>query len=122
MKKKAIVLNFLITLILAIIIFVPACVMVNKLFTPADSQAKDSFLSLAKEIKKVASTVNGQGSYMLIMEPGTVIVGFTKDTFKHCLREGKLDTCETWKRPTDSECSSGSCVCLIKDFSPKTST
>ena len=74
--RKAIMIKFLVTVLLALIIFAPACMFVSKIFKLSD-QAKDSFFDL---IVKVSNAEPGsKGSFLLKMDKDTALMKFDKD-------------------------------------------
>lgn len=115
--KKGIMLKFLTTLILALIIFIPACMFVSNFFRLSD-QAKSNFYSFADEIKTFAEKgQDGEAkSTVLILDKGTFIMNiWAKDNeynYKRCTSEG---TEEHVTGPGDL-CSKQDCICLIREF------
>ena len=61
MNKKAIMTSFLITVILAIIIFVPTCYGISKLFRLSD-QAQESFDNFAEAVAVIAGAFHREKS------------------------------------------------------------
>ena len=78
-NKKAIMVKFLVTVILAIIIFAPACMLGSKIFRTS-TQAKDNYLSFVKELNEFAKDkqqpIGAKKSTLLIMDKITTIVYF----------------------------------------------
>lgn len=79
MNKKGLVLKFLVTILLALIIFVPACYMGAKLFRVSD-QAKDNYVDLVEELNKFSkeAEIGARESTLLIMDKATALVYFEK--------------------------------------------
>ncbi len=73
--------QFLTTLILALIIFVPACYITSNLFFRTSEQAKDNYVDFVKELTNFAEKeqIGARKSIMLIMDEATAIVYFEKD-------------------------------------------
>lgn len=123
-KATSLVLEVIIVLIIASLIFMPACSLGSKLFR-LSTQANENFIELAKEIKLMAAREEDKtDSFLLIMDKGTVIVGFNaeKEQFSSCVKVGTEEFCADWERPKVKECQdkSSSCVCLIKELVFKT--
>ncbi len=76
-NKKAIMVSFLTTLILALIIFIPACMGVSKFFRLSD-QAKDNFGNFVKEIQSLSKDgKEGENrNDVLILDQATAAVYF----------------------------------------------
>ncbi|MBI2151877.1 hypothetical protein HYU21_04085 [Candidatus Woesearchaeota archaeon] len=84
MNKKGIMIDFLVTILLAIIIFAPACYFLGKMFTFSE-QAKDSFFDLTKEIKSFAKDQKKtETSQLLILDEGSFVALF-KDQEKQLI-------------------------------------
>lgn len=110
MEKKGIMLDFLLTVILTIIIFVPAILMVSKFFNQSD-QAKDSFNAFAEQIKSVQQSHNSQ-SHILILDKETLIIGYNANSnTKLCTGE---ELCGAFAYPP--ECKGENCLCLCREF------
>src|SRR3989338_2482480 len=76
MNKKGIMIDFLVTILLAIIIFAPACYFLGKMFTFSE-QAKDSFFDLNKEVKSFAKDdKKTETSQLLILDEGSFVALF----------------------------------------------
>jgi hypothetical protein len=119
MNKRALMVKSLVTIILAIIIFVPLILGVTK-YCQYSTQAGNNFVEFAKEIKDFAESDKDSDNFMLIMDSETAIVGFSKDSSKIESCEKKAETgkefCGHWPKPDTYECKEGSCVCLIKSI------
>ena len=112
MNKKAIMTSFLITVILAIIIFVPTCYGVSKLFRLSD-QAKDSFDNFAEVVKQLPSTENKKTSEIIIIDKGTLLVGFNANyKVQYCAANG---ACGEISYP--ATCNGKACLCLCQEYS-----
>jgi hypothetical protein len=77
MNKKSIMMKFFLTLILALIFFVPAILFASQFFRLSD-KAMDSFNKLAKLIEEVKS--GELQSMPLYMDKNTAIMGFAKES------------------------------------------
>lgn len=66
--------KFLVTVILAIFIFIPACAFVTKFFFRISAQGEDSFRDLVDEVREVAEQADGeQRTFVLKMDAKTLI-------------------------------------------------
>src|SRR3989344_3890342 len=78
--KKAIMVYFLTTVLLAIIIFVPTCYMLSKVFVLSD-QAKNSFGTMVEDIQKFAGDENQLSSNsVFILDKGTALLLYADKT------------------------------------------
>lgn len=119
LDKKGIMLKFLVTVILALIIFIPACIGISKIFR-LSSQASGSFTDFAKEIKDLAE--HGQEgekrSVLLILDQDTFVanlwVGLNLEEFTRCAPRYE----EHW-RGVGQTCHGNDCLCLIKEYAAK---
>jgi hypothetical protein len=130
MNKKALMLKFLGTMLIALVIFIPACLMVSKLWRLSD-QGKESFKELVEIIENFAddSTKDHQ-SYLLKMDAKTFIAAFTQTGERILLDQETdiyLDTDDfgaTDLHTTSSDyyfsypsiCGGGACICLCQDI------
>lgn len=127
-NKKGIMIPFLTTLLLAIIVFAPACMVSSKFFRTS-TQALENFESFMEDIDEfaVSKPIGYRGSSLLIMDEGTAIIYFDnqsedtsgmKITVAYEESSGDGGSYPTYnyleiKKP--SECSLGkSCVCLFR--------
>jgi len=119
MNKKGIMLQFLVTVILAIIIFFPACAITSKLFG-VGGQAEESFDSFVKEVKDLAKNgaIDEQREFILILDLNTLILAYNADQdIRMCLNTpGGAEDCTVSKYP-EQECSGKSCLCLCGEYS-----
>lgn len=114
MNKKGIALKFLVTIILAIIIFAPACIIASKFFR-LSSQAKENFIDFTNEAKGMERAEQGERkTSILILDQGTALAYFEPE------KEEIIVDVDGWagrdyqvlfKRP--SSCREGRCLCLI---------
>ena len=116
-NKRAIMVKFLVTVLLAIIIFAPACMFASKFFS-LSSQAKDNFVDFVNEIKEMEQAQLGERkSFVLILDKETAVVYFEKD--KSQVRvdvdgSGARDYWVNLKKP--SSCSNDkNCLCLFRE-------
>ncbi|MBR9683407.1 hypothetical protein GOV03_02605 [Candidatus Woesearchaeota archaeon] len=128
--KKGLMVKFLTTIILAIIIFVPACLFVSKAFG-ATVQAKDNFGEFVREIKEFSATSkDGEvSSFMLIMDTKSFIVLFDEKE-KRQLVGSSIEGDSSCPEGFCSEdaynknyfftypktCGEEACVCLCREF------
>ena len=115
--------KFLTTLILAIIIFVPACMFASKMFQ-FGAQANDNYLELADEIKTLAKGIDGQQTqFLLILDERSMVVLFAKNEsliITHDLefrsRERYFQTNVYTLKYPQIQCANEPCLCLCKDY------
>ncbi|MDO8510837.1 MAG: hypothetical protein Q7S55_01600 [Nanoarchaeota archaeon] len=118
-NKRGIMVQFLISLLLCLMIFIPACYLVSGIFRTSE-QAQDNFSEFVKELDTFAELgqVGEQKSDLLIMDEETAIVYFEKaaqevvvevdaklpnnDYSIHLLKPGQCD-------------DSKNCLCLFRD-------
>lgn len=127
-NKKAIMVKFLVTILLAIIIFAPACIISSKIFR-LSSQAKENFGDFVKEIKEVSAAGEGEKrSFMLIMDKGSFAALFPHDEQTHpadskpAINLGSKYlglpprvVCISFIYPTN-ECKGKPCLCLCREY------
>ena len=120
MKKKGIMLEFLVTVILAIIIFAPSCLFASKFFRLSD-QAKQNYNDFAHDISDLAK--NGKAgekkSVLLILDAETGLFYFEKPELKitvDATEESFQDYTIQVARPTLCQ---GSCLCLFRKVQTK---
>ena len=110
MNKKAIALKFLLAILIALMIWIPTCVIFAKYYRLSD-KALDSFGSLTEQINAMKQRTRGEiESTVLVMDKETAIVVFNKGTsilrFKNIAVRG----------PDNAKCKDKDCICLIRDF------
>ncbi|NQV91184.1 hypothetical protein HQ489_01810 [Candidatus Woesearchaeota archaeon] len=124
--RKGIMVKFLVTLLLAIIIFVPSCIFVNKILdagTRSSEQAKDNFVDFIKELNEFAfdeeKIAGSRSSTQLILDKETAIVYYEKDKPKvEVAIDPKgtslgVDIDMTIQKP--AVCKEGkNCICLLR--------
>lgn len=119
MNKKAIMMQFLVTVLLAIIIFVPACMITSKLFT-LSTQASDNFGAFVNDVKNFDSAVaNTHKSTTLILDQGTAIAYFEPSVSNVTVDvDGELlkDYTVVFFKPSDCA-KDKACLCLIRTSS-----
>ncbi len=140
MNKKAIMLKFLVTIVLAIIIFIPACAFVTKFFFRLSAQGEDSFRDLVNEVKDVAEAAEGeQRTFVLKMDAETVVAAFKPGTINifsveqegTALSSDELAALPEWARidhlaesaivginydlSTPPQCLGSACLCLCRN-------
>lgn len=118
MNKQGIMTRFLLGLILALIIFLPACVLSERLFRTS-TQAQDNFESFARELEDFAinARFQQQTSELLIMDEQTAIVYFTDNasriTFAADAKFPIPDYQLFFDRPLQCDDNSN-CLCLFR--------
>lgn len=109
-NKKAIMMKFLVSLVLAIIIFVPACLFTSKFFR-LSGQAEDDFIQFTRTIEKAQLTRTTQ-SHSLIIDSDTFVIGYTgKKNTQLCTSQ---NACATFAYPP--ECENEACICLCQEY------
>ncbi len=112
MNQKAIMTSFLITVILALVIFVPTCYGISKLFRLSD-QAKGSFDNFAKVLEQLPSSENKKTSEILILDQDTFVIAYNAhQNTKLCTAQ---NDCGESIYPA-AECAGQSCLCLCREF------
>ena len=114
MNKDAIMVDFLVTILLAIIIFVPACLFVSEFFRVSE-QAKGNFLELTKTIQEMKE--GDRTTALLIVDDGTALVYFEPE-FTEVIVEVDAQlplTDYTLQVQKPNQCSSKQgCLCLFR--------
>ncbi len=79
-NKRGIMVQFLVTIILALIIFAPACYVTSKILFRTSEQAKDNYVEFAGELSTFAKEAKfgERKSILLIMDEKTAMVYFEK--------------------------------------------
>lgn len=112
MNNKAIMTSFLITVILALIIFVPTCYGISKLFRLSD-QAKGSFIELGKNLEQLPSLEHKKKSEIIILDKDTLLIGFNaQQKVQYC---AATNDCGEVAYPI--ECEGKACLCLCREYS-----
>lgn len=105
MNKKALMVKFLTTLLLAILIFAPACLFAGKLLKISDETTKN-FNNFVDEVKAIAVSPDGtKRSYMLILDENSFIFKFT---------ETKDLVTESFNLTYPKECENKECILLCR--------
>jgi len=91
-------LKFLVSVLLAILIFTPTCIFGSKFFR-LSSQAKDNFNDVVSTIKQVAQQEGDVKTVLLIMDGDTALLTFEKGkghevTYRTCESKSGVETCE----------------------------
>lgn len=124
MNTRGIMLKFLLTVILAIIIFAPACILTSKFFR-LSAQAKDNFADLHSEMETFAkkASVGDYTGFALIMDENSYVAKFdvgtdilddvTVDPYP-----GKKLTFWAWRLnyPYPLQCKGKECLVLCREF------
>ena len=126
-NKKAIMVDFLVTILLAIIIFVPACLLSSKLYQQSD-ESKSSFYDFVSEVEKFSKDArDGEIKSVLLNVDVDSPVVFFKDKEKVLVDienvlvpEGEAATTEDFyyyfNFPSE-KCSNLPCLCLCQEYS-----
>ena len=120
--KKGIMLDFLVTVLLAIIIFAPACVLVSK-FTRLSTQAKENFNSFDEVLHQMQKAPDGERrTTILILDKETAAVYFEPlaselrvDVDANCV--GCEDYFFTVSKPASCNNEEKACLCLFREVS-----
>ena len=116
-NKKGLMVKFLVTVLLAIIIFAPACLFTSKMFRLSD-QAQDNFNKLTKEINIVGKGQNGlKKTFVSIVDKGTAMVYFepNQNQVKVAVDAAAPNTDYTILLNKPSACpAEGNCFCLFR--------
>src|SRR3989338_423997 len=116
-NRKAIIVKFLTTLLLAIIIFAPACYLSAKLFRTS-TQAKDNYSDFAQELNRFArEDIGSRKSALLIMDIATALVyfekGFPEVTVAVDAEVPYTDYTLILRKPSQCE-NDKNCLCLFR--------
>jgi len=117
MNKKAIALSFLTVLVLALLIWIPTCIVLSGYFKQT-SQAVDSFHFLSNQINQFQTATKGEIKVVdqsITMDKGTVIAVFTESVAALIVPDIDEYTIIIPK-PKVSECASKKCICLLADL------
>lgn len=126
--KKAIMLDFVATVILALIIFVPTILIISK-FLHQSNQAKDSFNDFTTLINKMSESNSAtKESFLLILDSASAVVYFEPNQKEVSvevdaeflsstdLEESTINTDYTLKLQKPGTCSSEkNCLCLFRE-------
>lgn len=115
MNRRAIVLHFIITILLALIIFIPACLFVSKFFRVSE-QASDNFSAFVKELQQTASD-GKERSFLIIMDKSTALIYFEPSQQQVIV---KVDTelpytDYTIQLQNPGRCGEKGCLCLFQE-------
>ncbi len=105
MNNKGIMLEFIVTVILALIIFIPACYGVSKLFRTS-AQGEDSFQEFAKALEDFAGSEKERASFLLKMDQNSMVAVFRQS--------GRQDDFGQHVITAPASCTSFPCVCLCR--------
>ncbi len=121
-NRKGIMVKFLVTIILAIIIFVPSCMFVNKILdagTRSSTQAKDNFVNFTKQLNEFAfdkeKLAGKRESTLLILDKETAVVYFKNTTSLVVVDVDSIGTDYAIFIRKPSTCKVGkNCICLLR--------
>ena len=110
-------LKFLVTVLLAIVIFAPACAFSSK-FLRLSGQAESNFADFFEKIDQLGKygQEGEERTFVLIMDEGTCIADLwpnNLDSYVRCPLESDVE--ENWK-DVGKSCNNEDCICLIQDF------
>lgn len=116
-NKKAIMVDFLVTILLAIIIFAPACYVSSTYFRLSD-QSKQNFMNFIDTVREVEKTTDSHKTAQLILDEGTAIIYFESNQKELVVDVDSefpnIDYQMIFVNPP--VCSSGKgCLCLFRD-------
>jgi len=113
-KSQILVARYLVTLIVAIVLFIAAFVFAGKLFRLTDTSQRD-FFEFQERLEGATSAVD---SYPVRMDKGTAIIFFNYGdiiaNFNYQGGPGVIDATYTIKKPL--QCGKDPCMCYCKDF------
>jgi len=120
-------LPFVATVILALFLFIPACMVASKLFIRT-GQAADSFADLVKDLEDLSGTRgDATKTRVLIMDVGNFIAVFRQESTKILINQelsqinaanpegGGVERNIYFSYPQD-RCQSQSCICLCQEY------
>ena len=124
LNKKGIMVKFLVTIMVALFIFIPACMFTSKLFT-LSSQARTNFLNFVEEIKDIQNAPHlAKETSILILDKGTAVVYFQPK--KEEVKVDVATTCKlcvdysfTLKKPNNCFNEEDGCICLFREVEYK---
>jgi len=115
-------LHFIISIIIAILLFSVAFGFVAKVFSLSD-QAADSFTDLAKEANDFGKSTKDKSSKLLILDVGTIVVAFVPGERIFMYKEyidpqAPDDEGFTFNYffPQPQECNNKPCLCLCREY------
>ncbi len=118
-NKQGIMVQFLTTVILAIIIFVPACYFVSNLLSRTSEQAKDNYGEFVEQLTEFAKKAKfgERKSILLIMDTATAIVYFEKGQQEVIVevdaRAPYTDYTISFQKPGQCD-NTKNCLCLFR--------
>ncbi len=116
--KRGIMVQFLVTIILALIIFVPACYVSSKILFRTSEQAKDNYVEFVKQLTEFAEKAKfgEQKSILLIMDTATAAVYFEKGNREVVVNvdsQLRLDYAIHLQKPGQCD-DNKNCLCLFR--------
>lgn len=123
-NKRAIVLNFILAILIALIIFVPTILFASELFRISD-QGKENFRSFVRELRHFAADEATQKTFLLILDEKTAVFLFAKKESVLAYQKQNIDTEDQaasiflgkYYLPfPESKCPGTSCACLCQKF------
>lgn len=111
MNKKGLMLKFLVTIILAILVFLPACLFLSNFFRLSE-QAEKSFVEFSEAIKEVPTLEDKKKTQILILDKDTFVAGYNANQNVQLCTENGM--CGISSYP--AECQGKSCLCLCQTF------
>jgi len=118
--RKGIELQFLVSLLLALMIFIPACYIASNVFFRTSEQAKDNYAEFVKGLNDFneRGQVGEKKSILLIMDEATAMVYFQKNVQKVVVDvDAKLpytDYSIDISKPGQCD-DTKNCLCLLRD-------
>ena len=127
-NKKAIMVDFLVTVLLALIIFVPACIGISKLFRTSE-QAGQSYHDITGKLKDMDQQASPTTSTVLILDQDTAVVYFAPQQAavqvyveavgsRESGGSGSGDYDVAIKRPASCDSADKGCLCLFQESKP----
>jgi len=120
-NRKGIMVKFLVTILLAIIIFVPSCIFINKIIdaaTRTSEQAKDNFVKFVAELHQFVKEkqAGDRFSTLLILDAQTAIVYYEKNKLQVNVvidAEGDFNIDLNIQKPAACK-EDQNCICLLR--------
>ncbi len=125
LNRKGITLPFVVTVLLALIIFIPACILVSKVFRVSE-QADNSFNDFVKSMIDFSKSDKNQENFLLIMDAETFIAAFRYPTTAEIQAESRKTGGGTFRSSGEkttvvstyfsypAQCTALPCICLCR--------
>ncbi len=124
MNRRAIVLHFIVTILLALIIFIPACLFVSEFFRVSE-QDQENFADFVKTLEEFSANTKEKDSFLLILDKETFIAAFRYPTIVEFHVESQESGGGTFSQERTTvvskylsyppQCTTTPCICLCRD-------